>query len=204
MKHHDWQLSSAHDWARRVCGYVLDTAAPIPVRRCTESGIASSNWEHSSPRYFGFTFAQGENAAMTRPPVFMSLIHSWKCYSSYPCKVAWTWYGIIDEWCWCFVVFPGPANTDPHYERVFLLDPQYQNPAVLRNKLPELSQSAEASGKQFQTISIYTNSESLYRHVSSKKSKNCISDALKCSRFCDDVFGHDWLELLLELGPGLC
>uniref|UniRef100_A0A3B3TNJ5 receptor protein-tyrosine kinase n=1 Tax=Poecilia latipinna TaxID=48699 RepID=A0A3B3TNJ5_9TELE len=40
---------------------------------------------------------------------------------------------------------PGPTNTDPHYERVFLLDPQYQNPAVLRNKLPELSQSAEAS-----------------------------------------------------------
>ncbi|XP_026198581.1 discoidin domain-containing receptor 2 isoform X2 [Anabas testudineus] len=39
----------------------------------------------------------------------------------------------------------GPANSDPHYERVFLLDPQYQNPAVLRNKLPELSQSAEAS-----------------------------------------------------------
>ncbi|XP_026176758.1 discoidin domain-containing receptor 2 [Mastacembelus armatus] len=39
----------------------------------------------------------------------------------------------------------GPANTAPHYERVFLLDPQYQNPAVLRNKLPELSQSAEAS-----------------------------------------------------------
>ncbi|XP_043967827.1 discoidin domain-containing receptor 2-like isoform X4 [Gambusia affinis] len=41
----------------------------------------------------------------------------------------------------------GPTNTDPHYERVFLLDPQYQNPAVLRNKLPELSQSAETSGK---------------------------------------------------------
>ncbi|XP_061881324.1 discoidin domain-containing receptor 2-like isoform X1 [Entelurus aequoreus] len=40
---------------------------------------------------------------------------------------------------------PGPAQTDPHYERVFLLDPQYQNPAALRNKLPELSQSAEAS-----------------------------------------------------------
>ncbi|XP_069562025.1 discoidin domain-containing receptor 2 isoform X1 [Brachyistius frenatus] len=39
----------------------------------------------------------------------------------------------------------GPTNTDSHYERVFLLDPQYQNPAVLRNKLPELSQSAEAS-----------------------------------------------------------
>ncbi|XP_005730675.1 discoidin domain-containing receptor 2 isoform X2 [Pundamilia nyererei] len=39
----------------------------------------------------------------------------------------------------------GPVNTDPHYERIFLLDPQYQNPAVLRNKLPELSQSAEAS-----------------------------------------------------------
>ncbi|XP_036000168.1 discoidin domain-containing receptor 2 isoform X1 [Fundulus heteroclitus] len=39
----------------------------------------------------------------------------------------------------------GPTNSDPHYERVFLLDPQYQNPAVLRNKLPELSQSAEAS-----------------------------------------------------------
>uniref|UniRef100_A0A3Q3IZE4 receptor protein-tyrosine kinase n=1 Tax=Monopterus albus TaxID=43700 RepID=A0A3Q3IZE4_MONAL len=42
-------------------------------------------------------------------------------------------------------LFYGPANADPHYERVFLLDPQYQNPAVLRNKLPELSQSAEAS-----------------------------------------------------------
>uniref|UniRef100_A0A674N7P0 receptor protein-tyrosine kinase n=1 Tax=Takifugu rubripes TaxID=31033 RepID=A0A674N7P0_TAKRU len=39
----------------------------------------------------------------------------------------------------------GLANSDPHYERVFLLDPQYQNPAALRNKLPELSQSAEAS-----------------------------------------------------------
>uniref|UniRef100_A0A8D3B3Q1 Discoidin domain-containing receptor 2 n=1 Tax=Scophthalmus maximus TaxID=52904 RepID=A0A8D3B3Q1_SCOMX len=39
----------------------------------------------------------------------------------------------------------GPVNSDPHYERVFLLDPQYQNPAELRNKLPELSQSAEAS-----------------------------------------------------------
>uniref|UniRef100_G3NAS5 Discoidin domain receptor family, member 2, like n=1 Tax=Gasterosteus aculeatus TaxID=69293 RepID=G3NAS5_GASAC len=38
-----------------------------------------------------------------------------------------------------------PAHTDPHYERVFLLDPQYQNPAALRSKLPELSQSAEAS-----------------------------------------------------------
>ncbi|XP_061748424.1 discoidin domain-containing receptor 2 isoform X3 [Nerophis ophidion] len=38
-----------------------------------------------------------------------------------------------------------PAQTDPHYERVFLLDPQYQNPVALRNKLPELSQSAEAS-----------------------------------------------------------
>uniref|UniRef100_A0A3Q2YB62 receptor protein-tyrosine kinase n=1 Tax=Hippocampus comes TaxID=109280 RepID=A0A3Q2YB62_HIPCM len=35
--------------------------------------------------------------------------------------------------------------SDPHYERVFLLDPQYQNPETLRNKLPELSQSAEAS-----------------------------------------------------------
>ncbi|RVE68684.1 hypothetical protein OJAV_G00095350 [Oryzias javanicus] len=39
----------------------------------------------------------------------------------------------------------GPASTDPHYERVFLLNPPYQNPAVLRNKLPELPQSAEAS-----------------------------------------------------------
>ncbi|KAM9742989.1 discoidin domain-containing receptor 2 isoform 2-T3 [Menidia menidia] len=39
----------------------------------------------------------------------------------------------------------GPPDGDPHYERVFLLDPQYQNPAVLRSKLPELSQSAEAS-----------------------------------------------------------
>lgn len=45
------------------------------------------------------------------------------------------------------MLFSGPANTDPHYERVFLLDPQYQNPAVLRNKLPELPQSAEASGE---------------------------------------------------------
>uniref|UniRef100_A0A7N6AYX9 receptor protein-tyrosine kinase n=1 Tax=Anabas testudineus TaxID=64144 RepID=A0A7N6AYX9_ANATE len=34
--------------------------------------------------------------------------------------------------------------SDPHYERVFLLDPQYQNPAVLRNKLPELSQRGYA------------------------------------------------------------
>lgn len=40
---------------------------------------------------------------------------------------------------------PSGVNSDPHYERVFLLDPQYQNPAHLRNKLPELSQSAEAS-----------------------------------------------------------
>ena len=47
---------------------------------------------------------------------------------------------------WCFS--SGPAGTDPHYERVFLLDPQYQNPAALRNKLPELSQSAEASGER--------------------------------------------------------
>lgn len=54
----------------------------------------------------------------------------------------------------CLQTFPdflflssGLANSDPHYERVFLLDPQYQNPAALRNKLPELSQSAEASGK---------------------------------------------------------
>uniref|UniRef100_A0A3Q0SDX9 receptor protein-tyrosine kinase n=1 Tax=Amphilophus citrinellus TaxID=61819 RepID=A0A3Q0SDX9_AMPCI len=44
---------------------------------------------------------------------------------------------------WCQYVCP--VNSDPHYERIFLLDPQYQNPAVLRNKLPELSQSAEAS-----------------------------------------------------------
>lgn len=41
----------------------------------------------------------------------------------------------------------GPVHADPHYERVFLLDPQYQNPVVLRSKLPELSQSAEASGE---------------------------------------------------------
>ncbi|XP_037114868.1 discoidin domain-containing receptor 2 [Syngnathus acus] len=39
----------------------------------------------------------------------------------------------------------GLVQSDPHYERVFLLDPQYQNPEALRNKLPELSQSAEAS-----------------------------------------------------------
>lgn len=50
------------------------------------------------------------------------------------------------------IISLGPANTDPHYERVFLLDPQYQNPAVLRNKLPELSQSAEASGKHTGTL----------------------------------------------------
>uniref|UniRef100_A0AAY4BTD9 receptor protein-tyrosine kinase n=1 Tax=Denticeps clupeoides TaxID=299321 RepID=A0AAY4BTD9_9TELE len=41
---------------------------------------------------------------------------------------------------------PRVSQMDPHYERVFLLDPQYQGPAVPRNNLPELSQSAEASG----------------------------------------------------------
>nr|XP_015815793.2 discoidin domain-containing receptor 2 isoform X1 [Nothobranchius furzeri]XP_015815794.2 discoidin domain-containing receptor 2 isoform X1 [Nothobranchius furzeri]XP_054586346.1 discoidin domain-containing receptor 2 isoform X1 [Nothobranchius furzeri] len=39
----------------------------------------------------------------------------------------------------------GTTHADPHYERIFLLDPQYQNPVALRNKLPELPQSAEAS-----------------------------------------------------------
>ncbi|XP_067087501.1 LOW QUALITY PROTEIN: discoidin domain-containing receptor 2 [Osmerus mordax] len=41
---------------------------------------------------------------------------------------------------------PRAPQVDPPYERVFLLDPQYQDPAALRNKLPELSQSAETSG----------------------------------------------------------
>lgn len=41
---------------------------------------------------------------------------------------------------------PPRVSIDPPYERIFLLDPQYQDPAVLRNKLPELSQSAESSG----------------------------------------------------------
>ncbi|XP_016140163.1 discoidin domain-containing receptor 2-like [Sinocyclocheilus grahami] len=41
---------------------------------------------------------------------------------------------------------PPRLSLDPPYERIFLLDPQYQDPAALRNKLPELSQSAEASG----------------------------------------------------------
>ncbi|XP_077571525.1 discoidin domain-containing receptor 2-like isoform X1 [Stigmatopora nigra] len=41
----------------------------------------------------------------------------------------------------------GPARPDPHYERVFLLDPEYQNAESLRQQLPELSQSAEASGE---------------------------------------------------------
>lgn len=40
---------------------------------------------------------------------------------------------------------PPRVSIDPPYERIFLLDPQYQDPAVLRNKLPELSQSAETS-----------------------------------------------------------
>ncbi|KAL2091825.1 hypothetical protein ACEWY4_011623 [Coilia grayii] len=40
---------------------------------------------------------------------------------------------------------PRASQPDPHYERVFLLDPQYQDPAALRNKLPEVSQSAEDS-----------------------------------------------------------
>lgn len=41
---------------------------------------------------------------------------------------------------------PQVSPMDPPYERVFLLDPQYQDPSVLRSKLPELPQSAEASG----------------------------------------------------------
>uniref|UniRef100_A0A9J8DBJ9 receptor protein-tyrosine kinase n=2 Tax=Cyprinus carpio TaxID=7962 RepID=A0A9J8DBJ9_CYPCA len=41
---------------------------------------------------------------------------------------------------------PPRVSLDPPYERIFLLDPQYQDPAALRNKLPELSRSAEASG----------------------------------------------------------
>ncbi|XP_073696218.1 discoidin domain-containing receptor 2 [Garra rufa] len=40
---------------------------------------------------------------------------------------------------------PPRVSLDPPYERIFLLDPQYQDPAALRNKLPELSQSAETS-----------------------------------------------------------
>ncbi|XP_035235726.1 discoidin domain-containing receptor 2 isoform X2 [Anguilla anguilla] len=41
---------------------------------------------------------------------------------------------------------PRASQLDSPYERVFLLDPQYQDPTALRNKLPELSESAEASG----------------------------------------------------------
>ncbi|XP_061117287.1 LOW QUALITY PROTEIN: discoidin domain-containing receptor 2 [Conger conger] len=41
---------------------------------------------------------------------------------------------------------PRASLLDSPYERVFLLDPQYQDPAALGHKLPELSQSAEASG----------------------------------------------------------
>ncbi len=41
---------------------------------------------------------------------------------------------------------PPRISLDPPYERIFLLDPQYQDPTALRNNLPELSQSAEASG----------------------------------------------------------
>ncbi|XP_048857768.1 discoidin domain-containing receptor 2 isoform X2 [Brienomyrus brachyistius] len=40
---------------------------------------------------------------------------------------------------------PRVSQMDPPYERVFLLDPQYQDPSVLRSKLPKLPQSAEAS-----------------------------------------------------------
>uniref|UniRef100_A0A4W4F457 receptor protein-tyrosine kinase n=1 Tax=Electrophorus electricus TaxID=8005 RepID=A0A4W4F457_ELEEL len=40
---------------------------------------------------------------------------------------------------------PPRDPLDPPYERVFLLDPQYQDPAALGLKLPELSESAEAS-----------------------------------------------------------
>uniref|UniRef100_A0A8C7EYA3 receptor protein-tyrosine kinase n=1 Tax=Oncorhynchus kisutch TaxID=8019 RepID=A0A8C7EYA3_ONCKI len=36
---------------------------------------------------------------------------------------------------------PRVSQMDHPYERVFLLDPQYQDPAGLRNKLPELSRS---------------------------------------------------------------
>lgn len=39
---------------------------------------------------------------------------------------------------------PPRVSLDPPYERIFLLDPQYQDPSALR-KLPELSQSAESS-----------------------------------------------------------
>ncbi|KAG7481023.1 hypothetical protein MATL_G00062310 [Megalops atlanticus] len=56
-------------------------------------------------------------------------------------------------WCQyvCKVLEKAPRRIleeemDPPYERVFLLDPQYQDPSVLRHKLPELSQSAESSG----------------------------------------------------------
>uniref|UniRef100_A0AAZ3PNL4 Discoidin domain-containing receptor 2 n=1 Tax=Oncorhynchus tshawytscha TaxID=74940 RepID=A0AAZ3PNL4_ONCTS len=42
---------------------------------------------------------------------------------------------------------PRVSQMDHPYERVFLLDPQYQDPAGLRNKLPELSRSAETSGE---------------------------------------------------------
>lgn len=44
---------------------------------------------------------------------------------------------------------PRVSQMDHPYERVFLLDPQYQDPAGLRNKLPELSRSAETSGEEY-------------------------------------------------------
>nr|XP_015222251.1 PREDICTED: discoidin domain-containing receptor 2-like isoform X1 [Lepisosteus oculatus]XP_015222252.1 PREDICTED: discoidin domain-containing receptor 2-like isoform X1 [Lepisosteus oculatus] len=40
---------------------------------------------------------------------------------------------------------PTAPQVDPPYERVYLLDPEYQKPPTPRHKLPELSQSAEDS-----------------------------------------------------------
>lgn len=49
---------------------------------------------------------------------------------------------------------PRVSQMDHPYERIFLLDPQYQDPAGLRNKLPELSRSAETSGEHLSLFSL--------------------------------------------------
>lgn len=51
---------------------------------------------------------------------------------------------------------PPRVSLDPPYERIFLLDPQYQDPSALR-KLPELSQSAESSGTDRVIHPLHTN-----------------------------------------------
>lgn len=45
-------------------------------------------------------------------------------------------------------------QSNPTYERVFPLDLEYHQPATLLQKLPELSQSAEDSGKSVQGMGV--------------------------------------------------